>query len=123
MKANNFDIKLAKAIKAFRIFKGAKQVNMATALKMTEANYCKLEKGYRPITGGELYSIAATLKVPLCQIIWLAEGDVKLNFELKPLSLLIVEYAMMQNAEGHVSGFTNEELSFLIDKIKRAYNK
>jgi transcriptional regulator with XRE-family HTH domain len=116
MKPSDFDLKIIKAIKAFRLLRGIKQVNLAKHLEMTESNYCKIEKGRKALTVGQVKIIANYLGVPLFQITCFAEGDEIINFKLSPLSKILIEYALILQKRGEEVGFTEEELKFVILK-------
>jgi transcriptional regulator with XRE-family HTH domain len=100
-----------------------KQISMAEALGMDESNYCKLEKGYKPLSLGQLKTIATHLQASYLQILLLAEGDDLINFKYSPLSTILLEYIMMLEKRGEETGFSKEELEFLIAKIKESYLK
>lgn len=68
-KLSRFDLEIINLIKMFRISRGVKQNVLADALGMSQANYCKLERGeLRAIAVGELDTVARELNVPISEI-------------------------------------------------------
>lgn len=77
MKPKEFELRVIKAVKANRIFKNQKQLNVAEALGMTDSNYCKIERGEKAITIEQLRIAANFLKTNYLHILFVAKKEVK----------------------------------------------
>ena len=74
-RVDKFDRQVIKAIKDSRISKRIKQDCIASALEMTQSNYCKLEKGLIPPTVGQVERIATALNISIFDILDLAKNQ------------------------------------------------
>jgi transcriptional regulator with XRE-family HTH domain len=119
MRHLKYDIKVAKAIKLIREFRQVKQIVLANALGMTQANYSKIEQGEIAITSGELKIISKELNVSPFQIISIIdiidEETLALNEMLNHLSELFEA-----NESINTIGF--EELNFILQEILNSKN-
>ena len=94
MKPNEPDIKVACAIKAIRLLRGTKQINIANALTMSEGFYCKIENGKHVLSLGQLYSIADYFKVNCKVILGVAEIISSDTNDIEPLSKIKIEFLL-----------------------------
>ncbi len=128
MKPDDLDFRIIEVIRAFRILKNLKQINLANTLGMTEANYCKYEAGRmgkddaKAFSGAAIIKIANYLGVTPSQILDLANFENLKHFEPNPVSKILVEHILKLQERGEVNSFTKEELELLILKIKETYN-
>ncbi len=75
MKQNEYDLKIAKAIKAIRQSKGFKQLMVAENIKMKECNYNKIEMGRKPLLPSRLKVISIALGCSVNEIFKLADAE------------------------------------------------
>jgi transcriptional regulator with XRE-family HTH domain len=123
MKVTEYDLRIIKTVKALRILKREKQLNVARVLGMEESNYCKIEQGQRPLSIVELRTIANYFGTSYFQILLMAEEDISSSFKSNPLSKLILEHIWMLGERGEKAGYTKEEINALIDQIRKFYDK
>jgi transcriptional regulator with XRE-family HTH domain len=116
MKPKEFDTRIIQAVRALRELRQLKLINLANELGMTESNYCKIERGYKTISMGQLKVIAGTLDVSIFLILALAESERLSQEKLVSLSEIILQFVESVKAEG--SSLTDEEVLFLLQKIK-----
>lgn len=89
---------------------------------MNECNYCKIEKEGKALSFGQIQIIARCLNVNWRQILSLSEFNEELDFIVEPISKVLVEYVLKLQKNGEHTGFTEEELKFIVTKIKQFYN-
>jgi len=122
MRHLEYDIKLANTIKVFRELRRQKQFVIAKALGMTQATYCKIEKGEIAITPGQLKIISEELGTSSFQILALVESDNLSNIKHTTLSEILLKFVQMFEGMDVNSKLTTEELEFIIEKIKAKHN-
>lgn len=73
MKPDSFELEIIRVIKALRRSNKLKLTNLAFALSMSESNYCKIEKGCKAFSLGQLKILSEYLNTSIQKIILLAE--------------------------------------------------
>jgi hypothetical protein len=74
MKPLEFDLKIIKVVISLRELNCIGQKNIYSELSMSQATYCRKEKGKSAFTGGELKLIASFFKISYSELIELAEN-------------------------------------------------
>ena len=123
MRPIEYDLKIIRAIKALRILKCIKQINIANALQISQPSYCKIESGIWAITVGQMRIIAKELDVSTTQILTIAEADFIINFKITPLSEILLKFVLMLENKNENDDFEKEEMEFILSKIKEGYRK
>jgi transcriptional regulator with XRE-family HTH domain len=103
-------------VRALRKVKGVKQAMIASALSMTESNYCKIERHYKEISIGELYVVADQLGSSVRKIVFLAEAIGTDDLLARPIEAIII----MLNSEGTFNimrDFENDDLFRILTRI------
>lgn len=113
-----YDIKLASTIKAYRELRRIKQSTIAEAMGITQTAYCKIENGDAAISPGQLKIIASVLKTSMLQILVIVEGSELINFQFTPISELLLEFVKMVEGYDKTTVLSDDELEFIIEKIK-----
>jgi transcriptional regulator with XRE-family HTH domain len=81
MKITQIDRDLILIVRNRRIEKGFKLINVANAIGMSESNYCKIERGLKPLSIGKLIQICAFIGIPLSQL--MIEHEIKFLHSLE----------------------------------------
>ncbi|MEI6596140.1 MAG: helix-turn-helix transcriptional regulator [Bacteroidota bacterium] len=123
MRHLEYDKKLARTIKVLRELKRIKQFVISNALDMTQATYCKIEKGEIAITPGQLKIISEELGTSNFQILAIVEADNIINIKHTTLSEILLKFVQMVEGVNENSKLTSEELEFLIQKIRHRHQK
>jgi transcriptional regulator with XRE-family HTH domain len=123
MKLLEYDLKIIKTVKALRELRGIKQVIVANALEIDRTTYTRVENGEVAITAGQLKIIASALNTSTFQIMAIADADDNIDFKMTSLSDILVRFVLMSKELGDKINFSEEELEFIIGKIKSFYFK
>jgi transcriptional regulator with XRE-family HTH domain len=118
MKANEFDIRVADVLRAFRVLANEKQANLAKLIDVTQPEYSRIEKGERALTLGHLHIICKHLKISMAQVIFFAEATIKIDFQLTPLSVILSKFASLVEEKDLKLEFNDKEIHFIFEKIK-----
>jgi transcriptional regulator with XRE-family HTH domain len=123
MKPLEYDYKVIRTVKALRELRQIKQLVLADALGLERSTYSRIENGELPITFGQLKIIAKELNTSVFQIMAIADADDDIDFNLTSLSDILVRFVLMSDTKGPRVTFAEEELEFIITKIKGFYSK
>ncbi len=118
MRHLEYDLKLATTIKAYRELRQIKQSVLAAAIKVSQTTYSKIESGEIAITPGQLKDISIALGTSNFQILAIVEANEVCVENYIPLSELLLNYAKMLAGIDTKHVLTDEELDFIIKKIK-----
>lgn len=118
MRHLDYDLKLALTIKAYRELRQIKQSVLANDINVTQTTYSKIESGEIAITPGQLKIIANKLGTSNFQILAIVEADEVFDENYIPLSELLLNFAKMLAGVETNYTLTDEELEFIIKKIK-----
>lgn len=121
MRHLEYDIRLAATIKALREMRRIKQAVVAAALNMEQATYCRIEQGEIAITPGQLKIIANVIGTSMFQILSIVETEDLINLKYETLSEILVKFIQMFEDAETTTQITEEELQFIIEKIKTHY--
>lgn len=122
MKPREFELNVIRAVRAIRLLKEEKQINIARALSMTDSNYCKIERGEKAITLEQLRIVSNYLKTSYLQILIIAESKLNNTQNYISLSQILVNYVYKLASKENNEKPNKEELITLIEKINDYYN-
>lgn len=123
MNQHEYNLKIARTIKALRELRRVKQQVLADNLFMGRSTYCKIENGEILLNPGQLKVIAETLNTSVFQIFAIAEADELINFKSTCLSEILISFVLMHKPETYHLNIGEEGLTFIIEKIKKSYHK
>lgn len=75
------NLKIAEKIRLARIFKGLSQDYLANELGVSQAAYCKIEKGQIKITANYVLSICCVLEISVSDLILYGESYIQPDLE------------------------------------------
>lgn len=121
MKQSGYNFRVAHAIKALRKLRCLTQNQVADSLYIERSVYAKLENGKAPIVVEHLKLISEVLATSVFQIHVIAEADILINFRLTSLSDILIRYTLLMEGRIIESAFSEDELEFIITKVKSFY--
>src|SRR5688500_3768941 len=80
MKPNNYDLIIIGLLTAFRKVSSEKQSNLADLLNINQSEYCRIERGERALTLGQIKIICQHLRVDLASLIKMADDRCASDF-------------------------------------------
>jgi transcriptional regulator with XRE-family HTH domain len=122
MRHLKYDIRLAATIKALREIRRIKQAVVATALSTDQTTYCRIEQGEIAITPGQLKIISKTLGTSMFQILAIIETEDLINLKYETLSEILLKFVQMFEGIKTTEQITEDELLYIIEKIKSHFN-
>lgn len=123
MNQQEYNLKIARAIKALRELRRVKQQIVADNLSLGRSSYCKIENGEIILNPGQLKVIAQTLNITVFQIFAIAEADDIINFKSTCLSDILLWFVLNKTEKQYQFEIGEEGLTFIIESIKRSYYK
>jgi transcriptional regulator with XRE-family HTH domain len=123
MNQHEYNLKIARTIKALRELRRVKQQVLADNLCIGRTSYSKIENGEILLNPGQLKIIAQTMNTSVFQIFAIAEADELINFKSTCLSDILLWFVSHNHEKPYQIDLGEEGLTFIIEKIKTNYYK
>jgi len=123
MKPLAYDIELIELVKALRERNGFKHVNLADAIGVDRSTYSRMECGELGFTPGQFKIMANALKTNQYQLYFLVDSKGDKQFYNTTLSTILIKTIKMLEGKANEIEFSEEELFFVINLIKKKYEE
>jgi hypothetical protein len=123
MKQYEYDLKLIKLVKALRERNGFKHINLSEPLGISRTTYGRIENSELSFTPAQFKIMAHELNTNHIQLLSLADSDVSEYFHNTTLSTLLIKTLKMLEGKNDKIDFSEAELYFVIDLIKKKYEE
>lgn len=121
MKHLDYDLQVMQIVKALREQQCLKHNNLALPLKINRTTYSRIEKGEIAFTPGQLRIMAKELNTNHFHILSCADAFDDYGFNATSFLEVLIKFILMSEGKGTDVNFTNDELDFIISKIKEKY--
>jgi hypothetical protein len=121
MKHLDYDIQVMRIIKALREQRSLKHKNLALPLDINRTTYGRIEKGKIAFTPGQLRIMAKELNTTHFHILTCADAFDDYGFKANSFIEVLLKFILMTEGKGSDVNFTQDELDFIISKLKEKY--
>ena len=119
----NYDLELIQMIKTLRMRSGFKHINLADSLGISRSTYSRIENGETVFTPAQLKIMAHELQTNHIQLLLVNDANGDNKFHNTTLSTILIKTIKMAEGDFEKIDFSEAELYFVIDLIKKQYEK